>query len=157
MKSRMFNIAILGLIIALIGYVFLLVNSVKIEEDTDSRQVKSGMLPPKSSSPNTLPNTITMNNQPQITPDHNRIKTVATENRFDESHLIQVAYKEAVKHLEIPAESIPIVTLDGNLMVVTWPVVHDAKAGAQTPGPSFYAQVKINKESGQVVAVLGGS
>jgi hypothetical protein len=69
------------------------------------------------------------------------------------SQLVETALNACEGHVKVPGDSRVFVEETGSDYIVTFPVYYSRLF----PGPGYYAQVTIDKATGKVTGILGGS
>lgn len=81
---------------------------------------------------------------------------ITTKPLLQETELIKLAAVSIKDKIEIPEEAKAKVEIKNGVAVVTWPVVHGSKLPI-APGANYYAQVKLDAMTGEVITILAGS
>jgi hypothetical protein len=68
--------------------------------------------------------------------------------------LVDIAYKHAGLVMEIKNKNYYNIIIEGNIAIVTWPYEH-TKGELIRPGPDYVARVKLNKDTGEIIEILG--
>lgn len=75
---------------------------------------------------------------------------------FNRDRFVRIAFEEASKVMAISDPGSATIKYENSTAVVTFPFPHKDESGRpQAPGPDYLARVKIDKQTGKIVEILG--
>jgi hypothetical protein len=79
-----------------------------------------------------------------------------SEASDSQSRFIHIAFEEARKVMEVSDPRSAVVKYDGSTAIVTFPFPRENSPGRpQSPGPDYLARVKIHRQTGKILEILG--
>lgn len=81
---------------------------------------------------------------------------MTTKPLLQETELIKLAAISIKDKIEIPEGAKAKLKIKNGVAVVTWPIIHGSKLSI-APGADYYAQVKLDAMTGEVISILAGS
>lgn len=89
-----------------------------------------------------------------ITPDHSmNAKSTNGKSYLDDAKLTKIAFERAKQGADIPEGLAPQITYKGENAEIVWPI--QWPPDTIFPRGSYHALVEINRESGEIIKVLG--
>jgi|GEM_PF-3260138 len=101
---------------------------------------------------------MTSGTQKSTTASNTQNQEANSVNPLPDYKVIEIALSAVTKQLKIPARIPADIKCKGYIAIITWFVPGSTDPNKpRTPGPDYYARVKVDRFSGSVLEILAGS